>query len=141
MRIIVLFLTAFVISCSSESPTASDNIEDFEKFHEQFLSDSLFQMSRIEFPLKGAKSTFIPDSLKTNFWFEDEWLMHRDVGTVEGYQHKFVRHNNTVIEVFYDDLGGGIQKNYLAIDGKWQLIYYADYNRFEPSFLESIKAN
>ena len=143
MRVLLLvaITTLSVMSCQNETPSVKGNVEDFEQFHDKFLTDSLFQMSRIAFPLQGAKSTFLPDSLKTNFWVEEEWNMHRKVEGLKDYEHKIIQQEDIVVEVFYDEIGGGIQKNYMAIDGKWQLVYYSDYNKFEPGFLRNIQGN
>jgi len=51
----------FIISCKSTKEFSNDldetasTIEDFDKFYDKFHADSVFQSTRIRFPLEGLR--------------------------------------------------------------------------------------
>jgi len=101
--------------------------EDFYTFYDQYHTDSLFQLDRTVFPLKGltksADSTRIADEI---LWQEDEWVLHRPFDSQNGtFDQKFTNLNGIVSELI--SARGGlftIEKRYAKLSGEWQLIYY-----------------
>lgn len=59
MRKIILGLLLGGLITGCQSNTKKTNVENFREFHQKFYSDSVFQVSRIVFPLPGADSDVI----------------------------------------------------------------------------------
>lgn len=115
--------------------------ENFEVFYKRFYSDSLFQISRIIFPLKGFNSDEYDSELgKKNppyFWKKNEWtfletlpqnyVRYEKKDWVEEYK-KEIKHNKdlTVLEkIFIVDSGYIDERIFKLIKGKWYLVFYS----------------
>ena len=87
LTILAVLLSTFnlINSCTAETSNKAEREKDrhtitnenFEVFYKRFYSDSLFQISRIIFPLKGFNSDEYDSELgKKNppyFWKRKEW--------------------------------------------------------------------
>lgn len=103
--------------------------EDFHEFYDQFHTDSIFQLERIIFPLKGlASSTDTTQIAEEVSWQRRNWILHKP----------FDNHNGTFERVF-TNIGGIIseqisasnglftlEKRYAKLSGEWHLIYYQE---------------
>lgn len=115
--------------------------ENFEVFYKRFYSDSLFQISRIIFPLKGFNSDEYDSELgKKNppyFWKRKEWkfletlpqnyVRYEKKDWVEEYK-KEIKHNKdlSVLEkIFIVDSGYIDERIFKLIKGKWYLVFYS----------------
>lgn len=107
------------------------NLETFDEFYKKFHSDSSFQMSRIEFPLKGEKrdGSIHPDSIRSNFYWNDkDWIIHKDVDYKSlGYKEE-IDHNDSIYiqKIFIENSGIQIERHFKLIDCSWYLYYYSD---------------
>lgn len=159
-KIMLLIISVFLVSCekndvkqdnkiSNKTSNPSSEIsksEDFEVFRKKFYSDSIFQMSRIVFPLEGdcnfcyneidilnQKDTntvyfFIKDHIL--YWKKDTWefiseFKDKEFQSEEGMyrtsttgdgKKKIERIKN--IDVYYND---GYYLEYKLIDNIWYL--------------------
>lgn len=133
--LVLLALPSLIaFSCGQPSYTDTDDaaLLNFERFYERFHSDSLFQISRIQFPLPGLPSNPSAAQLDGESYFHtlDEWRMHRridfdkepgvtrDVESFGDIVNERICVNNTFCQ---------LRRFYLRDDG-WYLIHYDDLN-------------
>ncbi len=103
--------------------------EDFYIFYDQYHSDSLFQLERTVFPLKGlaksVDSTRIADEV---LWQKEDWVLHKPFDDHDGtFQRAFTNMTGIVSEKI--SAGNGlftIEKRYAKLAGEWHLIYYQE---------------
>jgi len=103
--------------------------QDFHEFYDQYHTDSIFQLERTVFPLKGVAkatdSTMVADEI---MWQKEDWILHKP----------YNNHNGTFDRVF-TNIGGIIseqisannglftlEKRYAKLNGGWHLIYYQE---------------
>jgi len=117
--------------------------ESFEQFIKVFYTDSLFQVSRIMFPLKGERNIDVPitatnvlgDSIITG-WGKRDWRMLTDtyfpnkdtVITInnERYVRKIKKGNKSVvIDTYIEDSGFSVKEIYALKKNKWYLVLFS----------------
>lgn len=137
---ICLNLIVFISACKTankdvkkEEVTSSvgTDKESFEDFYIKFRTDSIFQLSRIEFPLAGkpALSDVKEGGSVTNFrWEKDKWRALKLLNTKdpEIEQHFSPVGENLMIEKVMVRRMFGTEQRYQKTNGQWFLIYYAD---------------
>lgn len=122
---IIILLT--FISCDKSRTQEKMNvsnfsIENFDSFYDKFHKDSLFQISRLKFPLKGA-----PDRGDINEkWTKENWHILKtkiyDVDTTQ-YKVSYEKHEKSFIEkVWLEDSGFSFEYKFELIDNKWFLV-------------------
>lgn len=104
-------------------------VESFDKFNVQFHSDSIFQISRVDFPIDG---THISGFEHYN-WTKKNWQFLRipvsEKNQFEEYQHSLVKTDSLITEKFWiPDSGFEVERTFKLINNKWFLIYYNDIN-------------
>ncbi len=106
---------------------------DFLVFYTQFHSDSMYQMSHIDFPLDGVPE--YADSLtlaEGNFkWKRDDWKMHRNLELrKENFHENLFQPSDGLIFEFIPtgDKKLWIERRFLKSGGDWRLIYYSGLN-------------
>lgn len=97
--------------------------EKFELFYDKFHNDSLFQISRVQFPLKGQQI-----HLKRSIsWKKENWLMIKARASEidrSQYNVKIVRKNDSYFEGIYcKSCAFSFEMEYKLVDGKWYLVY------------------
>ena len=105
--------------------------EKFETFYDKFLSDSLFQVSRIEFPLQGRPKMVDSTNYKDEFYFSPElWVMHKKIDFTEHpeFLRTFEDFGIMVREIIEVPKDLFIERRYRQIDGNWFLVFYGDLN-------------
>ncbi len=143
MKIIFFLIVAVILSVSCNTQVKNEN---FEEFYEKFLTDSLFQMSRIKFPLPGenlGSSDRIPSDIaedygievekeeKEYYWERDSWIPFVKVDydtTIFTEERIKVNNNNVKIRTYIKDSGYEVGEHYKKIENKWYLVYYYKYN-------------
>jgi hypothetical protein len=117
--------------------------EDFGQFLKVFYTDSLFQMSRIVFPLKGERNIDVPitatnvlgDSI-IDGWGKRDWRMLTDtyfpnkdtIITIDNnrYVRKTKRTNKSVvIDTYIEDSGFSVKEIFALKKKKWYLVYFS----------------
>jgi hypothetical protein len=100
--------------------------ENFKEFYANFLRDSLFQISRIKFPLKGQKIVDDEDQ----DWTLDNWtLMRSSVYEIDTTQYKVEIEDSDTLKsfrIFIPDSGFELIFKFEIIRGKWYLVYCKD---------------
>ena len=124
-----LFLTGIAIllmSCNANNTKG----EEFAKFNQKFHSDSVFQMSRIKFPIGGKK---VEGWQERETWNTKNWEILKSPVTSKNkfkeFQHKVVYSDTLVTEKYWlPDAGFSTEVRFQKVDGKWFLVYFNDVN-------------
>lgn len=100
----------------------NSTVENFESFYEKFHNDSLFQLSRLNFPLKGGP---VGGDINEE-WTKGNWRMLRTkIYEVDTSQYKVsnVKQDNSFTEkVWLEDSGFSFEYKYELIGKKWFLV-------------------
>ncbi|MEK6479889.1 hypothetical protein WJR50_20265 [Catalinimonas sp. 4WD22] len=124
-----LIFLALLLAVACRSSKVQTAREDFDEFYEKFLTDSSFQMERIQFPLPGIKTTGEEeDSDSTYHWTRDEWVMLKKPN-LEGteFERKLqVSDTLATDEIFTENAGFYFKMVYEPVKRKWHLVYMVD---------------
>ncbi|WP_125720273.1 hypothetical protein [Flavobacterium ustbae] len=118
-----------VNSDSITKPTKKELPENFEEFNKKFHSDSLFQVSRVDFPIGGKHVS----GFEQYNWTRKNWQFQAvpvaENTAIEDYQHSLVKTDTLITEKFWiPDSGFEVERQFKLINNKWFLIYYSDIN-------------
>lgn len=115
--------------------------EKFDKFHERFFADSMFQKSRIDFPLPGKHYKFIEGEfapIELTKWQKDEWTVMKnafkgnDTIAVYGndtYKRRIRKTDTSVTEtIFLVDSGFKVILKFGLNGRKWYLKRCDEFN-------------
>lgn len=122
-------IVAVFLMYGCRSARVQEASEDFDKFYERFLTDSAFQMSRIQFPLPGINTTAMEhEEDSVYYWTKDDWIMLKKPELDSGlYERKMVVTDTLATdEIFMDDAGFYFKMVYEPIKEKWHLVYMVD---------------
>jgi len=132
----VLILLLLFNYCSSanieDKQDECDKGEVFDEFYRKFHTDSSFQLSRIDFPLKGYKRTGNenPDINDGKYyWKKKNWIVHKkfDLDDNSIYkQDKVFKDTLVVDKIYIENSGFSIERHFKLIDCKWKLVYYSE---------------
>ena len=101
--------------------------EDFDQFYTKFHIDTVFQISRIKFPLKGhaMDTSEIPVE-----WKKNNWIMHKsniyDIDTTLFNVEILSEPNNYAEKIYIEGGGFANERIFKRINGKWYLVSYID---------------
>lgn len=108
--------------------------ENFEIFHEKFITDSTFQMSRIQFPLKGLPAGADKVHFENGYyWTKENWDIHIKTDyEAEGYKLELITRPSYVTETLVHPDGFALERRFMRMENhKWYLIYYAAPNSYK----------
>ncbi len=148
--IIAFFLFSVIISCNrttkevttiskeevkpeikKESTKKSKAVkyENYNTFYNRFHRDSLFQMSRVKFPIGGYFTDTVGEE---RTWSKTNWIMHRSkIQEADTSIYKVNIESATTVkkeELFIEGGGFKVERKFQRINGKWFLVYYIDEN-------------
>ena len=108
---------------------SSNHSENFEEFNCQFHSDSIFQLSRINFPIEGK----LIEGFEKQNWTSKNWELMKipvsEKSSLPNHKHSVRKTDGILIEKFWiDNSDFLVERRFKKIDGKWFLIYYNDIN-------------
>ncbi len=110
------------------SSKTQKNTENFDEFYHKFHTDSVFQMSRIRFPLEG-KMINGQDEIE---WTKDNWmLMRTKISDIDPKQYKtsYKKTETTFYQKFWlENSGLSAEYRFELIGKKWFLVYALDQN-------------
>jgi len=116
-------------SDSSVKPIKKELPENFEEFNKKFHSDSLFQVSRVDFPIEGKHITGFEQSNWTRKNWQFQAIPVAEKTEIGEYQHSLVKTDTLITEKFWiDNSGFEVERQFKLINNKWFLIYYNDIN-------------
>ena len=114
--------------CKSLRKSFFNKEEDFSEFNNKFHSNPDYQLSRVDFPIKG----FFVEGEEEKSWTKENWKLHKtQVGeTKEGkYQVDLIKKKNLVIEkIWIENSEFYVERRFKRIDGEWYLVYFKDIN-------------
>lgn len=102
--------------------------ESFKEFYKEFHRDSVYQMNHIVFPLQGAPNNASSNTDYSDFrWAEDDWVIHKDFGSLLDSYKKFYSGDSTYIteEIYHSSGAFKIERRFSRIAKQWYLVYYA----------------
>jgi hypothetical protein len=113
---------------SKKNSLKKTSTEDFDQFYNKFHSDSLFQISRIKFPLGGMSL----EGYESTPWTKGNWLMMKtriqDIDTTQ-YEISYKKTDKQFNQkVWIKDSGFSSEYKFELIDKKWYLVYVLDQN-------------
>jgi hypothetical protein len=134
----IIFLAAFLISIGCQhknkkssnlnvKPTKTETNEKFDEFNIRFHSDSIFQISRIDFPIEGLSVS----GFDKHKWTKQNWefmiIPVSEKNKIDDYEHSLIANDTLVIERFWiPDSGFEVERQFKLIRNKWFLVYYND---------------
>ena len=139
IRLTITILVTFTLlstSCKSKNDTSTSPTpstyesqgitDDFYTFYDTFHKDTSFQMSRINFPLKGRKLIEEVGGSLDYQYSKGEWIIHKPYDDMEGtFQRSFQEFQGIITETISG--GGGqftMRRTFAKLTGEWNLIYY-----------------
>jgi len=134
----LFIIVVFSLFACNTLPQTDIKLEDFEDFYKKYYSDSVFQISRTNFPLPGYNSNIdmeLPDDVAElmgikkpdeYFWTEEKWNVIEDKYYDNDKFKKNIIQTDTLVieEIFIPDSGFKIERKYRPINGNWYLVYY-----------------
>ena len=146
-NILFSILICLSFSCGSGSGTSTHTNTvfdedsavpvDFMDFYMKFHQDSMYQMSHIQFPLRGMPAMAIDlpqDSINNFVWESEDWKVHKPfMGNEQEYLKEFRVINENLISEFIVEkqMGYGMERRFSKLGHQWYLIYYMDMNKME----------
>ena len=141
--VFIPLLVLLIASCGKKQPTqiTANTYEsldsDFRTFYDKFLSDSIFQMSHIVFPLEG-KTTDI-EGEKTS-WDASTWALHQPYSdTTRQYTRTFEKLGDmmTLELIRHNELPYIIERRFAKLLGEdWYLVYYRIHNQIDVNEIQ-----
>ncbi|MBU0473244.1 MAG: DUF4348 domain-containing protein [Bacteroidetes bacterium] len=124
----LIIVSIMLSGCNASNESINSSSENFDEFYNKFHSDSLFQLSRVKFPLGGKSIQGVDQSE----WTKDNWQMMKakiyDVDTSE-YKVFYKKTENEFIQkIWIEDSGFNLEYRFELIDNKWFLVYTLDQN-------------
>jgi hypothetical protein len=133
LSFISLFFVILLYQCETGNRKLNDrsktsSFEDFDEFYRKFTSDSLFQMSRIKFPLAG-KSV---DEFDVKEWTKENWSLMKtmifDIDTAT-YKTEYKKSSKEFKgKVWIEGSGFNYEFRFEVINDRWYLVYALDQN-------------
>lgn len=142
MRKFKLLILLFVLIACNKNKISNDSdldfstkkikkesVENFDEFNKKFHSDSIFQVSRVDFPIEGEHVS----GFEQHNWNPKNWQFQAipvaEKTEIGEYQHSLVKTDTLITERFWiPDSGFEVERQFKLIKGKWFLIYYNDIN-------------
>lgn len=125
IRWVIAVLLIGGVGCRSAKVSTAK--EDFNEFYQRFLTDSLFQMERVAFPLPGERIN--DEGQDTTYqWTPDEWIMLKEfeLDSTEFKRDLIVTDTLATDEIYTPGSGFYFKMVYEPIKRKWHLVYLVD---------------
>lgn len=136
----LLLLGTIIASCKQDKKTTQTSTseaeiitelpEDFTVFLDKFLSDSIFQIEHISFPLEGLPADADSMTIVNGYTFKrDEWRAHKPLDEEDDYfQQSFrVISKDLVFEYIQSsDKAFFLERRYIRHTDGWKLVYFQD---------------
>lgn len=138
LKIIVIASFVLLIACQNKKDDSSvlevktktiKNAENFDEFNKRFHSDSIFQISRVDFPIDGISVS----GFDRHNWTKENWkflsIPVSEKNEIKEYQHTLIKTDTLITERFWiPDSGFEVERQFKLLKNKWFLVYYNDIN-------------
>ncbi len=132
--LLVLFFACRNSSTVPSKPVSFGELPaDFRAFYEKFHTDSAFQMTHIEWPLRGETSVQADSAYperRLASWEPAQWSIQHAVdfrtGEFKG-EWEMLGEEFVLERIKYAAANYGLERHFIKReDGEWQLLFYAD---------------
>lgn len=143
-NILAIFcLLGGLYACQSAAESESGNQlqvpeelpQSFADFYDRFLTDSIYQMEHILFPLQGLPDKADSATIAGNSfrWQLEDWKLHGPISANSDFSVTFRPLSETIIQENIRHESGvyAMERRYAEFDDGWYLIYYAGLNSVE----------
>ena len=135
--IILTILLVLFYSCKNGTNRNIENQEEFEGFYAKFYEDSIFQFSRMKFPLKGGEiggDDYVPSDIEgSTYEPRKEWKLedfHAILPGIESYPKEnyelILTKTDTLVteKIVLHSSGYSEIREFRLYDNKWYLDYF-----------------
>ena len=134
IKLILTLMSIFILyQCDTgirkrNDPSKASSFENFDEFYNKFHSDSIFQISRIKFPLAGKRV----DGFKEIKWTKKRWSMMKtmiyDIDTTV-FRTEYKKSSKEFEQkIWLENSGFSTEYRFKLINDKWYLVYALDIN-------------
>jgi len=130
----MIILALVAITCCKTAKIASTDkpariiAEDFDRFYQKFHADSVFQLSRIKYPLGGYRADGVDEYKWTKGNIPLMKTMIYDVDTTI-YKVTYKKTESQFIQkVWLENSGFSSESRFRLIKNRWYLVYVLDLN-------------
>jgi hypothetical protein len=134
IKIILTLISIFILyQCDTgnqkrNNSSKTSSFENFDEFYKKFHSDSLFQISRIKFPLAGKKV----DGFEEIKWTKKKWSLMKtmiyDIDTTV-FKTEYKKSSKEFKQkIWLENSGFNTEYRFKVIHNKWYLVYALDIN-------------
>lgn len=129
LLLFIFFFTSYTTYAQTHTP------ENFPQFYDRFHRDSLFQLSRVQFPLPGLNTAIESDEQLANTadgpvnyrWTKSNWPLHHAMEDTVTYKLKRKQSGALLVETIYiPDSDFIFIRKFRLIKNKWYLVYMQD---------------
>lgn len=116
---------------STKSEKAGFYFEDssFEMFYEKFKSDSLFQMNRIKFPIKGNYRSYDQErNWSKENWIQMDWDLRTELNNPDDSVSIIQDNHKFFFGTYCRDCGFSFEMEFEKTDNEWFLTYRQENN-------------
>jgi len=131
-RIFILIAVCSLVYSCGVLKSGSSKAENFDRFYERFHADSLFQLSRITFPLEGLPSFADENQFAEEFkWEADSWELHKPINYKEfpDLKRELEREDSLIKESVNMGNGFALERHFALKGNQWYLVLYVGINR------------
>jgi hypothetical protein len=123
-----VIVSILLMASSCTSKVIFNKIENFDTFYNRFHNDTIFQLSRVNFPLEG----FMVDHDGEKNWDKSNWSYLKikvyDVDT-DQFKVYYKKTSNQFIQKSWIENSGFLSEyRFKPINGKWYLVYALEQN-------------
>jgi hypothetical protein len=129
---IVILSIACLGGCNSKTQTENNLVikevegeEEFDEFHRQFFSDSIFQLSRIVFPLEAADSNLIYGDQKVGDQENDKFLIKNNTLYLKkkGWSYLKAQVADNEFSVSFEKNGSVVWERIRSKESEWVITF------------------
>ncbi len=130
LLLVFLTLNLVFVSCKNQLAKSIPADEPFDVFFDRFHADSIFQMSRIQFPLPGVNTDHMQMEDTVYHWTESNWELHHDfnLDTTDFIVEKNILDSLVVEKIYLENSGFIVERTFKKLEGLWFLVYFKNIN-------------
>ncbi len=106
---------------TDEKETPKVEAEKFEVFYKKFVADKEFQLSRVNFPIKGQ---YVEEDVNQK-WTKENWVHLKEIETIDTVEFKVTveeKPEEVYHSIILPNSGFSINYRFNLVDGKWFIV-------------------